>query len=159
MLGDQTGRCDCFINEDDDATHGIAIPCFWGRKKYPASGTNPGIWKHINGDMDNIKARKDLEELGVKNACWVQDEQEIPDAPWILTKEEKEVVKKIIGAICTPTRTMHSLKGAFTSDDKELTDLKSHDWHKMLQLILPIAMTSIDLERVRACIIKLSSLV
>ncbi|MCO5547809.1 hypothetical protein L7F22_001261 [Adiantum nelumboides] len=93
-----------------------------------------GIWQHINGDMDSVKAYKDLEELGVKNTCWIQDEQEIPDALWILTKEEEEFVKKTIGAIRTPNGTMHSLKSAFTSDDKELTGSKFHDWHKMLQV-------------------------
>ncbi|MCO5594287.1 hypothetical protein L7F22_048316, partial [Adiantum nelumboides] len=110
-------------------------------------------------DMDSIKARKDLEEIGVKNACWVQDEQEIPDAPWILNKEKKEVVKETIGAIRTPSGTMHSLEDAFKSNDKELTSSKSHDWHKMLQFILSIAMTGICLEGVHACITKLFLLI
>ncbi|MCO5582148.1 hypothetical protein L7F22_036038, partial [Adiantum nelumboides] len=94
--------------------------------------------------MDNIKARKDLVELEVKSARWIQDEQEISNAPWILTNEEKEVVKKTIGAIRTPISTMDSLKSAFTSDDKELASLKSHDWFKILQFILPIKMTGLS---------------
>ena len=92
------------------------------------------IWKHLTGAMDSVKARRDLEETGVKRGCWISEDGEIPNAPWILTKAEKGIVRNTIGSIRTPTSTMHSLKGAFTSDGKELTGLKSHNWHKMLQV-------------------------
>ena len=55
------------------------------------------IWKHLTGAMDNIKARKDLEVVGVKKVCWIHAKGEIPPAPWILTKVEREHVKKTIG--------------------------------------------------------------
>ena len=64
---------------------------------------------------------------------WPYENGTLPTAPWILSKEEKSVVKEVIETICIPTRTMHSLKGAFTSaKEKELSGFKTHDWHKML---------------------------
>ena len=108
------------------------------------------------------------------------------EAPWILRKEERKVVKRTIEMIHTPTRTMHSLKDAFTSMiEKELSGFKSHNWHKMLQVdflqkklylkflhaildtyevvvvqfILPIVIARVGKIEVRRCIYNLSSLV
>ena len=62
-------------------------------------------------------------------------ERTTPNVPWIISKAEKNVVKKVIETIRTPTGTMHSLTGAFTSGTKkELSGFKTHDWHKMLQV-------------------------
>ena len=56
----------------------------------------------------------------------------LPNAPWILNKEERKVVKKTIERVHTTTRTMNSFKDAFTSTTKK--GFKSHGWHKMLQV-------------------------
>ena len=61
-----------------------------------------------------------------------------PKAPWVLTKGEEKRVKENIASFWTPTGYMRSLKGAFTSTKKrgstQLYGLKTHDWHKMLQV-------------------------
>ena len=52
---------------------------------------------------------------------------------------EQERMKQVIASIRTPTGYMRSLKGAFTKIKKggstQLYGLKSHDWHKILQVI------------------------
>ena len=53
---------------------------------------------------------------------------------------------------------MHSLKGAFTKGN-DLNGLKSHDWHKFLQFILPIAITGCLTENIRTVIYKIATLV
>ena len=53
---------------------------------------------------------------------------------------------------------MRCLKTTFTQDD-DLGGLKSHDWHKMLQFVLPIAIKDCLSEDIRATIYKISSLV
>ena len=53
---------------------------------------------------------------------------------------------------------MHCLKGAFTKDD-DLSGLKSHDWHKLLQFMLPVAIKDCLTKDIRATIYKISSLV
>ena len=63
---------------------------------------------------------------------WPHENGELLDAPWIVDKDERSVLKKVIETLHTPTRTMHSLKGAFMSaKEKELSSFKTHDWHKM----------------------------
>ena len=53
---------------------------------------------------------------------------------------------------------MQCLKTTFTRYD-DLGGLKSHDWHKMLQFVLPIAIKDCLSEDIRATIYKISSLV
>ena len=62
----------------------------------------------------------------------------LPNVPWVLSQPEQKRVKHVIGNFCTPTSHMHYLKGAFTKD-KKLCGLKTHDWNKILQYILPVA--------------------
>ena len=117
---------------------------------------------------------------------WPHENGSLLEAPWILIKEERRVVKRTIETIPTPIGTMHSLKDAFTSMiEKELSGFKSHNWHKMLQVgfykkmfyfkflhailntyelvvvqfILPIGIAGVGKIEVRRCIYNLSSLV
>ena len=53
---------------------------------------------------------------------------------------------------------MHCLKGSFTKDD-DLSGLKSHDWHKILYFVLPVAIKDCLTKDIRASIYKISSLV
>ncbi|MCO5568202.1 hypothetical protein L7F22_021898 [Adiantum nelumboides] len=89
---------------------------------------------------------------------WVDENGNKPKAPWILSKQEFTMVKEAIEKFRTPTGTMRSLKGCFTSDG-DLSRLKSHDWHKFLQFILPIAISGCLMDPVRKCIYKLGELV
>ena len=90
-------------------------------------------WQHICGQKDNHNSRANLKEVNVMQRYWPRENGTLSSTPWILSKEEKSVVKHVIETIHTPTRTMHSLKGAFTSaKEKELSGFKTHDWHKML---------------------------
>ena len=57
----------------------------------------------------------------------------LPKVPWVLIKIEQIHVKHVIATMKTPTRHMHNLKDAFATTGK-LSGVKSHDWHKMLQV-------------------------
>ena len=53
---------------------------------------------------------------------------------------------------------MHFLKGTFTKGD-DLSRLKSHDWHKLLQFVLPVAIKDCLSEDIKATMYKISLLV
>ena len=82
----------------------------------------------------------------------------LPNVPWVLTKQEETRVKRIIGGFCTPTGHMHCSKGAFTKE-KELSGLKTHDWHKFLQFILPTAIDGCLTPKICMVIYNISRLV
>lgn len=91
------------------------------------------IWDHITGKRDSIGCRKDLEKVNRMPHLWIDESGNKPSAPWVLSKQEMTVVKAAIDKFRTPTGTMRSLSGCFTTDD-DLSGLKSHDWHKVLQV-------------------------
>ena len=100
------------------------------------------IWDHITSARDNVGVRKDLQLSGRLPNTWPKQGENgkfiLPKAPWILNKEEEKRVKTVIKSFGTPTGYMRSLKGAFTKSKKrgseQLYGLKTHDWHKMLQV-------------------------
>lgn len=122
------------------------------------------LWEHLVGTRDNKKSRDDLQEAEILHmqSYWpVMGEGNVvtlPKVPWVLTQQEEKRVKRIIGDFRTPTGHMHCLKGAFTKDNK-LSGLKSHDWHKFLQYILPIAIDGCTTSDIRMVIYKISHLV
>ena len=100
------------------------------------------IWDHMIGKRDCIAIREDLRLIDRLPTTWPSVRENgkvfLPKAPWILTKKEQKRVKDQIASFRTPTGVMHSLKGAFTKTKKkgatQLYGLKTHDWHKMLQV-------------------------
>ena len=58
----------------------------------------------------------------------------------------------------TLTGYMHCQKGEFTLD-KSLNGLKSHDWHKFLQFVLPVAIKDCLNENIQNVIYKISAIV
>ena len=47
-------------------------------------------------------------------------------APWVLSKQERSVVREVFEKFRTPTRTMRSMKDCFTTDG-DLSGLKTHE--------------------------------
>lgn len=93
------------------------------------------IWRHVTGRKDTDAAREDLQEAGSKANAWLNVEEGTrPQVDWIVPKKSMKPVREAIKAIKTPTGYMHSLRNCFSAETGELTGLKSHDWHKMLQV-------------------------
>lgn len=101
-----------------------------------------GIWDHLISVRDSLGVREDMRSIGRLPNTWPREGKSgklvLPKAPWILTKKEEKRVKDSIASFRTPTGYMRSLKGAFTKTKKrgstQLYGLKTHDWHKMLQV-------------------------
>ena len=91
------------------------------------------VWDHITGKRDTIGSRRDLEKVHRMPDLWIDESGQLPSAPWVLSKQEMTVVKAAIENFRTPTRSMRSLSRCFTTDD-DLSGLKSHVWHKVLQV-------------------------
>ena len=85
------------------------------------------------GKRDSLGARKDLEIMQRMSNLWVNQDGKLPAAPWVLNKKEQAIVKQTIESFQTPIGAMRSLKGCFILDD-DLTGLKTHDWHKIVQV-------------------------
>ena len=100
------------------------------------------IWDHMIGKQDSLGIREDLQNIGRMPKAWPQERPNgrvlLPHTTWTLIKKEAVEVKQTITSFHIPNGCMRSLKGAFTKNKKrgmeQLCELKSHDWHKMLQV-------------------------
>ena len=119
------------------------------------------LWKTITGEKESKGQRDDLQAVGRMQELWVVAKPNgsvlLPSAPWRLRKMKEQQVKNVISKFRTPTGCMRCLKTTFTQDD-DLSGLKSHDWHKILQFVLPIAIKDCPSDDIRETIYRISSL-
>ena len=93
---------------------------------------------------DTIKARVDLEEMGVRsNLHMVETEDgekcKMPEAPYVLPKKKQKLFCDFISAVKFPDGYASNLSRCIAADGCKLQRLKTHDCHILLQRVLPVA--------------------
>jgi len=95
---------------------------------------------------DGLNARLDLVQLGDReNLHPIVDsegKQSIPDAPFTMTRAQKEILCPVIQNLQTPDGYASNISRCVNMKDCTLNGLKSHDDHVLLQDILPVALRS-----------------
>ena len=92
------------------------------------------LWEYIIGKCFTLAQCMDLEEINKKEYLWVNNDGSLSFIPWVLSKQEKEMVKRSIEGFKTPKRKMQSWKDCFLLDDN-LIGLKTRGgYRKMLQV-------------------------
>jgi hypothetical protein len=114
--------------------------------------------KTIWGLKDTLKVWLDLKEANKRAELHPVDVVRtsavlLPRAPYVLTKAEKQMFVKIVQNLKTPTTYVGQLAKRVTADG-ELRGLKSHDYHVLMQQILPLCIRTLLNEEVRIAIIR-----
>ena len=99
------------------------------------------VLKFLFGDKDTVESRKDMEALGIRRELWLRprpNRQSFtkPQAPYVFTDAEKKLFIEEVSAICTPTGYGSAL-GKHLKKSK-FQGLKSHDYHCLIQQIIPV---------------------
>ena len=99
------------------------------------------VLKFLFGDKDTLDSRRDLEQLGIRRELWLRPRQNRqtfvkPQAPYVFSEEEKKLFLEEVSAIRTPTGYGSAL-GKHLKRTKFL-GLKSHDYHCLVQQIIPV---------------------
>ncbi|XP_026384816.1 uncharacterized protein LOC113280404 [Papaver somniferum] len=98
---------------------------------------------HKDKNKDGKLARKDLKLLNLKPCLWLTEENgkvEMPHAPYSLSKEEREVICKTLSTLKVPIGYSANWKRKVCLKDFQLKGLKSHDYHILMQGLMPIFM-------------------
>ncbi|CAM8886323.1 unnamed protein product [Rhodiola kirilowii] len=103
-------------------------------------------WTHIleGKTKDDIKARKGLEQQGVRRKLWYKPsgstsrKEKVAKAPYTVTSNEKVEILELIKDAKYPSGYAGSLRNKINLDDKKFIELKTHDCHVMLQRLLPV---------------------
>ncbi|GJZ78413.1 hypothetical protein Tco_0643250 [Tanacetum coccineum] len=90
---------------------------------------------------DTAKARQDLKRLGIRSCLWLgQNKNEKcskPQAAYSFTPEDKKKFCQFIKGVKLPDGFGSNLKHKVTDNDTNITGLKSHDCHIMMQHLHP----------------------
>lgn len=118
------------------------------------------VMKTIWGVRDTLKARLDLKEANIRQYLHPLPGRKpgsvvLPTAPYVLSKEEKAKFIDIIRNLKTPTNYAGQLAKCIASDG-DLKGLKSHDYHVLMQQLLPLCLRTLLDRDTRVAIMRLS---
>ncbi|CAE6074609.1 unnamed protein product [Arabidopsis arenosa] len=113
---------------------------------------------HCGKSKDGLNARKDLEELGIRKDLHPKIKVKrtyLPAALWSLSKTEKKIFCKRLFDFKGPDGYCSDISRGVSLDDCKVTGLKSHDYHVLMQQLLPIALRGLLPKGPRVAIVRL----
>ena len=118
------------------------------------------VLKTIWGHRDTLKARLDLQEARIRPHLHPLPGRNpgsvvLPVAPYVLSKEEKMKFLDILRSVKTPTNYVGQIAKCIAADG-ELRGLKSHDYHVLMQQLLPLGLRTLLNKETRVAIMRLS---
>jgi len=113
------------------------------------------------GETDGTKSREDMRARGIRQHLHLRrnaDDQSYfkPDAPYVLTKEEQQEFLTTLRDMRFPSNYVTAL-GRRIQDGK-LRGLKTHDYHILLQQVLPVCLRNLGNPNVVGAIMRVSRL-
>ena len=100
---------------------------------------------------DEVRTRLDLIQMGIqkKLAPKVCEKRTyLPPASFMLTKEEKCVLCQCLFDVKVPGGYSYNIRAPVDMKELKLVELKSHDYHTLIQHLLPITIHSILLKNI-----------
>ena len=101
------------------------------------------ILKTITGKKDSVHVRRDLQRRNVRRHLWLTPHPSKPGtmvkprASYVLTEEEFQMFAKCIESLKLPSGYSADLKKSIRK--KNFGGLKSHDYHILMQQLMPVA--------------------
>ncbi|XP_013645445.1 uncharacterized protein LOC106350049 [Brassica napus] len=113
---------------------------------------------HCGKSKDGLNARKDLELLGIRKDLHPQPRGKrtyLPPALWSLSSKEKKVFCKRLSEFRGPDGYCSNISRCLKMEECKISGMKSHDYHVLMQQLLPVAITRLLPEGVRIAIGRL----
>ena len=107
---------------------------------------------------DGLKARQDLEALGIKTELRPEpkgDRHWLPPAKYTLNSAEKHLFYETLSNIKVPYGYCSNFKNLVSDDVSKMNGLKSNDCHVLMQQLLPFAIKGVLDVKVRRTILSL----
>ena len=91
---------------------------------------------------DTVKARQDLEDMGVRKELQLvrrdDGKYDMPAACYVMKRKERQNFCDFLKSIKFPDGYASNISRCVNTSDHKISGLKSHDYHVLLQRILPI---------------------
>lgn len=113
---------------------------------------------HCGKSKDGLSTRKDLEHLGIRKDLHARPKGKriyLPAAPWSLSKKEKKIFCQRLFDFKGPDGYCSNISRAVSAEDCKVSGLKSHDYHVLMQQLLPVAIRGLLDKGPRIAILRL----
>ena len=112
------------------------------------------------GDLDTVAVRKDVQQEGVMPHLHLLPDEDgatfiKPHAPYVLRKEERTRLLRNIRSVRTPQGHCANFEKLVNVEKETFQFMKTHDWHVLLQEVLPASIRGLLPEGVEVAIIRL----
>ncbi|XP_025692596.1 uncharacterized protein [Arachis hypogaea] len=106
---------------------------------------------------DNLKARKDLKEMGIRRDLWPRDNGSYHSSLFSLTRDTKKLFLSALKNVVLPDGYSSNISRCVDEGQKKIFGLKSHDCHILLEELLPIAIRHLLSDHVTAVLVEFGS--
>lgn len=113
---------------------------------------------------DHYKARLDLEEMGIRPGLHPDKEgrnekrkKDLPPACYTMSPHEKDIFCQVLSNVRVPDGYAANISSYVNLQQRKLVGLKSHDFHVLMQQLLPIALRRALPKNISVVLIELSS--
>ncbi|KAM3359779.1 hypothetical protein P3S68_019490 [Capsicum galapagoense] len=97
---------------------------------------------------DHVKAQKDLQDMGIRNDLWVDENDEFKLDAFAIPKNKKVGFLKTLKNISVLDGYSSNISRRIDLDQKRIFGLKSHDCHILMQHLLLIAIRNVLLRQI-----------
>ncbi|XP_068487048.1 uncharacterized protein [Phaseolus vulgaris] len=106
---------------------------------------------------DNLKARKVLKEMGIRNELWPDERGRFRPSVFSLSKPKKKTFLQTLKDVKMPDGYSSNISRCIDLKAGKIFGLKSHDCHILMEHLLPIALRNVLPNNVTAVIVELCS--
>nr|KJB67116.1 hypothetical protein B456_010G175300 [Gossypium raimondii] len=122
-----------------------------------------GTILNVDGkSKDNLQSRLDLVQMGIRPDLHPNPlpngKYRLPPSIFSMSKTEKEVFCTVLKDMKVPDAYASNISRCVSVKDRRLYSLKSHDYHILMQDLLPVAVRCCMSKKVTSCIIELSNI-
>ena len=92
---------------------------------------------------DHLKARKDLEAMGIREDLWPDENGKYKSAIFTMSPKQKDLFLTTLKNIRVPDGYSSNISRCVDLKQRKLFGLKSHDCHILMEQLLPIALRNV----------------
>ncbi|XP_025608126.1 uncharacterized protein [Arachis hypogaea] len=106
---------------------------------------------------DNLKARKDLQNMGIRPELWPREGGKYPSAVFTMSNAQKDIFLKTLQHVIFPDGYSSNITRCVDLRQRKLYGMKSHDCHVLMEHLFPILVKNALPANVATVIADLSS--
>ncbi|XP_057440968.1 uncharacterized protein LOC130732959 [Lotus japonicus] len=106
---------------------------------------------------DHLKARQDLQHMGIKEVLWPDENENFRPLLFTMTKEQRKIFLSTLKNEKMPDGYSSNISRCIDEEKSEIFGLKSHDFHIIMEHLLPLAIRNVLPDEVTAVLVEFCS--